>query len=212
MPSAFSDLNLTEEERELLAQPDEVIEGWLAQARAGDADARERLDFWAYTNARNYFAHKSGEKTWMTLSDVNAMTSDFFVEFERALPRMRLVTHYSRRLLKNQWIRYDQKRRKRRRREGELSEVIERRMKAEAPEPTRWRDWDDEQMLQYRCLLATLKAAKPELQAILKQRLQDPPVEYSIIADQLGVTETALRMRVSRFYGAVRRRYEKLRS
>ncbi len=208
MAAISPNLHLSPEEQALVSARDPEVEAWLQHAHGGNRAALEKLQQWAYLTARNYYTWKVDETPGLAADQVDELTNDFFLEFDLAWPRMRSATHYTRRLLKNHWIRYCEKKHKQKRREAPLQDADqgEVRHAAEIPDQP-WEKWDDDELLQYHIVLQMLQEAKPALREVIALRLKDPPVEYRAIAKSLKTSETSIRMRVSRFYSAVRKRY-----
>ena len=192
--------------REPLDVPDETVETWLEGARAGDADALAKLRSWAYLTARRYFAMSSRRERFVSPQDVEDMASGFFVEFDQDWPKMQSATRYARFLLANWVARYVKRKRDRWRRE-----IATDGLDTAAPEDTQrpWRTWDDAAWCRYRAVLTTIAHCDPLTRRVVAGRLADPPRPYRDLSVELQSTETALRMRMARFYRAVREAYER---
>lgn len=200
-------------EKKLLESNDNEIEGLLAGARANSSEAKDQLLTWAYLTAHQYFHRNLPRESALAAEDAEDLTSAFFLEFERALPRLQSVTRYTRHVLKRNLRRHLRRQKMRRLREILMSgDEFKNKTEAVAAESAPpWRNWTDEQFLQYQAVLRALRSADEVTRQIIQFRLQEPPLEHKEIADRLGISETAIRMRVTRFHALVRKKYEKIR-
>lgn len=191
---------------EHLDVPDETVEVWLQNARAGDNDALAKLRSWAYLTAREYFATSLRRERLLSRQDVEDMASGFFVEFDRDWPRVQSATRYVRFLLANWVARYVKRKRERRSREI-VPDWVEDIVSEDSQRP--WRTWDDTSWHRYRAVLTTIANCDPVTRHVIAGRVADPPRPYRDLSVELQATETALRMRMARFYRSVRRAYER---
>ena len=67
--------------------------------------------------------------------------------------------------------------------------------------------WDDERWNQYRIVLRTLAESDEKTRTLIEYRLEEPPLSTREIAEKLGINPAAVRMRISRFYAEVRKKY-----
>jgi hypothetical protein len=183
---------------------DETVESWLRSAREGDREATDHLHQWAYLEAQEYFERKVQTEPMLEGEDVGELVGRFYADFESTWERARSITHYARRMLKNTTSRYIAHRR---RRQSRFVFELPRDVAAEET-ATPWRAWSDEEWEKYRAVVRTYHAADEVTQMVVAGRLSDPPRSYTDLSDELGVRETALRMRLSRFYRAVRFNYQ----
>ncbi|MDL1876791.1 hypothetical protein FBQ85_16730 [Cytophagia bacterium CHB2] len=200
-------------EKELLDLSDEEVERLLSSSRANSSEAKEQLLTWGYLIAQQYFYRNLPRERALSPEDAEDLTTAFFLEFERNWPRLHSATRYSRHVLKRNLRRHLRRQKLRRRREIILrDEALEKEaegLSAETMQP--WQKWTDEQFLQYQAVLRALRSTDEVTRQIIQFRLQEPPLEHKEIAGHLGMVETAIRMRVTRFYAIVRKTYEKIR-
>jgi RNA polymerase sigma factor (sigma-70 family) len=201
-------------ENELLAISDEEVERLLAGAVANSFEAKDQLLTWAYLTAHQYFHRNLPRERALSKEDAEDLTSAFFLEFERALPRLQSATRYTRHVLKRNLRRHLRREKLRRLRAIIMSgEALEKKAGNLAAAETEhaWQKWTNEQFLQYQAVLRALRSADDMTRQIIQFRMQEPPLEHKEIAGRLGASETAIRMRVTRFYALVRKKYEKIR-
>lgn len=184
---------------------DATVERWLLEAKAGDLQGLRKLRCWAYACAQRYFRVRSIRERFLDGDDVEEMASAFFMEFEASWPRAQSITRFTRFLLAT-WVgRYLKKKRELSRRE----QVVDLDMHvAVEPSEKPWRTWDDTSWARYRALLVTFAATDENTRELVVGRLTTPPRPYRDLAVDLRSTESALRMRMTRFNKAVRRAYE----
>lgn len=213
MYKVFPTSGLTSDEQVLLDASDEDVETWLEAAKAGDEEATEHLCCWAYVTARRYYHLKVQVERLLLADEAEELASDFFLEFERTWPRIHFATRFSRRVLQNNLGRFLKRKRQRKQREAHAqasgqfiasSQVDKSSINAAA---SSWQHWSDEEWHQYQAVLKVLDESDEKTRRIITQRLKNPPVPYKEIARHMQASETAIRMRISRFYGAVRLRY-----
>ncbi len=202
-------LHLSADEQVVLGVDDGEVERWLAAAKAGDEQQKEQLCLWAYLTAYRYYQSKVKVEKTLTHHDAEELATEFFLEFEHALPRLQTATRFTRRVLKRSLGRYLKRKRQLRHREtpqalGELEQF--RSMSTGEPDRP-WERWNDEQWHQYRITLYVLDEADETTRTIMAHRLEHGA--YKQIAEAMDLSETAIRMRVARFYKAVRAAYEK---
>ena len=201
-------LTLNAEERTIRNASDRQIERWHEDAKEGLEGARDKLCCWVYLTALEYYHSKVSVEPHFTLHDAEELTSQFFVEFEQSLPRIRTATHFTRRMLKHMLGRYIQREKKHYNREvtrpffEELA--TSRTVDEHVDQP--WERWSDSVWHQYQATLQELQKTDAITRKIIEYRVRD--VAYSVIAVEIKLSEAALRMRVARFYDAVRRRHK----
>ena len=179
----------------------------LQRAKGGDRDACHRLLGWAYRSARDYYGRKVGVEVLLSPVDAEELAGMFFIEFERAWPRIQSVRHYTRRMLRNNLRRYLRRKRERRVRVAQYSGHDLDLIPASAlhvAEPHPMERWSDDEASQFAAVRETLARSDPLTRNLMALRSGDPPLSYAVIAVRLRSTETALRMRAARFYRAVR--------
>lgn len=205
------ELKLDVEEWALLEISDAEIERLLMAANNGREAEREKLFRWAYLTASNYYCLKVKSELALASVDAEELASDFFLEFERTFPRLKSAARFTRFVLKQNLKRYLKRKKQLRHRETSVAEeeINPQMIATPFEEPSRpWENWSDEDFHQYKAVLETYREIDGTTQKIIKYRLEDPPRPYKEISDQLKMSETSIRMRVMRFYSAVRRKYE----
>lgn len=192
---------------------DEDVEGLLIAVRNGNHSAKEDLFDWAYWTGHHYYQMKVVSEKLLTPEDAEDLTSDFFLEFERALPRLRSATGFTRHVLKQNLKRYLRRKRRRQIKEKLLSHTEMNRKSRDSMVEQQthvWEVWSDEEFLQYQAVLQVLRETDEATKQIMQLRLQDPPMQFNRIAERMKISETAARMRATRFYGLVRQKYRKV--
>ena len=199
---------LGKRERALLNLEDHDVEILKEKAQAGNMEAQRSLYLWAAVTARNYYYLMVQRGDVCSAEEAETLAADFLLEFERTLPRLRKAVHWTRSLLPRYLV-YTRHRQHHARKKtvptdpnvlaeftsnsgGTVSSVMSR--------------WDDEQWLHLRAALRTLEAL-PEFTRQIIRRIfwDDSAPTYHDLAVEFGTTEAAIKMRVSRFYRAVRR-------
>jgi hypothetical protein len=184
---------------------DDRVEAWLAEAKAGDTDSLANLRRWVYATARQYFDIRARRERFVTDQDAEEMASSLFLEFDNAWPRIRSATKYTRYLLSNWVARYLKTKRLNRHREQQIE--VDVAVVDEANEHP-WRSWDDTAWARYRVVLQRFASVDSFTRTVVVGRLTTPPRPYRELATELQTTETALRMRMTRFFKSVRVAYE----
>ena len=186
---------------EFASTDDATVEAWLERARRGDEESLALLRGWAYRSAKEYFKIAARRERFITSQDVEEMTSGFFLEFDREWRKIRSATRYARFMMSTWVARYLKKKRIRLQREV-LVESTDVAAPDEGERP--WRAWDDLVWSRYRAILTQIARSDGLTRAVVTGRLSDPPRPYRELSRELDTTETALRMRMTRFYRAVR--------
>lgn len=182
-------------------------------AQNGDSVARATLFEWAYISAAHYYHQKLVSESYLSTEDAEELASAYFLEFERALPRLRSATRFTRSVLKRNLKRYLRQKKKRRLLENLLPQKLNSdNISFPDESSTAWENWTDKEFNQYRTVLKALKSVDEVTQQIIQSRLQDPPMQFNAIAQKLNLTETAVRMRATRFYALVRKKYKSIKS
>ncbi len=196
-------------ETALIGLSDHDVECLLELAQTGDSAAKERLLGWAYFTAHRYYRLKVPAEKALSAEDAEELTTAFFLEFESNLPQLQCATRYTRYVLKQNLRRYLRRKRMRRWRAGwPLHNVEKSSAAAVADEPgSPWMAWSDEDFFQYRAVLQALHETDDTTRRVIQFRLENPPLPYLEIAAHLNLSETAIRMRVTRFYSLVRKIY-----
>lgn len=208
MPDA-SYIAITEaDNKSIYDATDREVESWHEAARNGQTEAKDKLCCWVYVTAHKYFHAKARVEEHLTTHDAEEMTSEFFVEFEQTFPQIRTATHFTRRMLKNKLGRYIERERMHRRREATQArfDEVDFLTVSEDYQQRPWEGWSDIEWHQYRTTLQVLRDADDVTRTIIAYRLRG--LSYRQISPLVNLSEAALRMRVMRFYGAVRERYE----
>ena len=193
------------EEQVLLDVTDAQVEHWLEAAKAGSRPDLEWLCSWAYLTAFNYYRLKTKIEQALSLHDAEELAGQFFLDFEQAWPELRSATRFTRRVLQSNLRRFLQRKRQQRRYEVAMFGGV---AADEAERP--WERWSDEQWYQYQAALCVLNEADEQTRALITYKLKTPPLACKEMAEAMNMTETAVRMRISRFYAAVRRRYHQI--
>jgi len=207
-------LHLTAEEKALLEISDEEAERLLENAQEGNVEAKDKLYCWAYLTAYQYFNWSAQRENAIAVEDAEDLTAAFFLEFESTLPRLKSAARFTRHVIKQNLQRYIKRKKIRQHREILTpDQALENKAgdSAAEAEVEPWKDWTEEQFMQYRAVLEALKNADGSTQKIIQYRMEDPPLEHKEIAGLLKMSETSIRMRVTRFYSLVRKKYEKIR-
>lgn len=190
--------------------PDEQVEQWLGKAQTGDVESLERLRCWAYFSANRYYESKVHVEKALSAVDVADLTSTFYVDFEKIWPKARSITRYGRMLMKSTLGRFIGARRRRREIPFGMP-GLDDLTGSEAgvdEEPRGFQSWGDTEWDQYEAILIAFADADEVTRKVVAARLSTPPVPYADLAVRMITTEAALRMRMSRFYGLARLRFE----
>ena len=206
-------MRLSADEITLIDLGNKEVEGLLEQAQNGEGEARDRLCSWSYLTASRYYREKVRVEKTLKTEDAEDLTTAFFLEFDGTLPRLRSATHFTRHVLKQNLKRYLKRKKQRLLKEtptplNELENKAEKSAAAESTNP--WERWTDEKFLQYQTVLQSLNSADDLTRQAIEYRLEHPPMPYQEIAGHLNMPETAIRMRVARFYSLVRKKYQKI--
>lgn len=147
------------EEKRILELGDERVEGLLERAQNGDSAARTTLFEWAYLVAAQYYHKKSASESYLTTEDAEELASAYFLEFERALPRLQSATRFTRSVLQRNLKRYLRQKKKRRVLESLLAEqLMSDKISLPDESSTAWENWTDKEFNQYRAVLKALKS------------------------------------------------------
>lgn len=191
----------------LLEKEDAAVEAWRQNAQDGDATARADLLAWAGVTARNYFYLKYQKGEVRSTDEAETLAADFLLEFEHNLPRLQQAARWARVML----ARYIMYTRHRQKRHAERSVSTDPQTMAEVETATvpahPSNDWDDADWHKLQMTLHVLNA-QPEPTRTVLQRIfwEDPPPTYQELAAFYNTSEAAIKMRVSRFYKAVRKK------
>jgi DNA-directed RNA polymerase specialized sigma24 family protein len=198
-------LTLNAEERSIRNASDSEITQWLKDAKGGNRGARDKLCRWAYFTASEYYHSKVSSERHFTFHDAEELTSQFYLEFEQTLPRIRTATHFTRRLLSRMLGRYINRERHRHLREASRATFDDILVAIDESVDPPWNSWTDHVWRQYRATLRELQFTDAITRRIIECRVGE--VKYAQIAEEINLSEAAVRMRVARFYKAVRRRF-----
>lgn len=200
-------LKLNAGEKTIRDASDREIERWHEDAKNGQEAAKDKLCLWVYLTALHYYHSRARIEPNFTPHDAEELTSQFFIEFEQSLPRIRTVTHFTRRMLGQMLRRYIQQEKRHNYREATRPLLDEFAASGFADEQSNspWECWSDSVWDQYQATLLELKKTDLITRTIIEYRIKD--MAYAEIAIEIKLSEAALRMRVARFYDAVRRRY-----
>ena len=179
----------------------------LEEAQAGIPSARDELSRWVYNEGLKYFTSRIRTEPLLGPEEAQDLAGESLLEFQKALPRIRTLSRYVRRMFRNNLIRHLTRKRARRNREclgqDQFAEIdfIESIRDIEPQEPMEWSDKEAYRIyFSKRCL----SEADPILKTIWLYRLADEPLGYRQIGEIMGMEEAALRMRVARFCKGVR--------
>lgn len=201
-------LALNAEERLILNASDSEISRWHEDAKNGNKVAKGKLCAWAYFTASEYYHSKVSSEKHFSFHDAEELTSQFYLEFEQRLPRIRTATHFTRRLLSRMLGRYISREKHRHLREttratfDDVFSVVDDSV--DAP----WERWSDHVWHQYRATLHELQSTDEVTRRIIEYRVKE--AKYEQIAKEVNLSEAAVRMRVARFYKAVRDRFKSI--
>lgn len=201
---------LTPNDLTRLEYPDATIEALRTRAQNNDTDARADLLTWAALTARNYFYLKYQKGEVHSSDEAETLAADFLLEFEHTLPRLQQAARWTRVML----TRYVTYKRHREKRHVERTVVTDPQTIAEvesapASDPNRHpsNTWDDAQWRTLQMTLQVLNKQPETTRNILKRIFwEDPPPSYQELAALHNTSEAAIKMRVSRFYKAVRKK------
>lgn len=190
--------------------PPELLE----KAKHGHEPSREKLLGWAYVTASDYYLAKTACETALTRADAQDLAGAFYVEFERAWPRIHTLHHYTRRMLRNNLNRHLRRAREHRRREVCVADVEAAGSTTATVHWDRYRlpEWGDDDWLRYRIVRSTMRNADARTRELIRYRSGAAELTYREIAERMNTSEAALRMRMARFYATVRTTYEYLAS
>lgn len=206
MSEICPEMELGAQEQALLQAEDAKVTRWLEAVQASRSEGVAPLLLWAMTIARNYYCWKSIKEKWLTRDDAEDLAMEFLLEFERALPKMRSAVGFTRDVLGKKLARFIGLKKKRHHHEQPGDVGRSEPLPAEEmviPEEK----WNDVQWKQYRLTLQVLADQDEITRAAIAYRFGDPPLTYEQIAEKLDKKAGAVRMRVSRFYYAVRQRW-----
>jgi DNA-directed RNA polymerase specialized sigma24 family protein len=188
----------------------DIVEDWLEQSRSGDTQSRDKMLIWVHRTAVDYFCSKVSTEPLFSLADAWDLASDSVVEFERSWTRVRRVSHYCRRMYKNNLNRYLHRKRKQMLREQALDhEGTQGREAAISVMIPRF-DFElhsDEEKAKIATARAELERADDTLRSLFEYRVFSGQLTYAQIGALLGASETSLRMRMTRFNKRVKNRH-----
>lgn len=70
-----------------------------------------------------------------------------------------------------------------------------------------WQRWTQEEWRRYRAVLQVLKETDAQSLLIVMYRLQDPPLSYTQIAEEMKLSEKTVRASIARFYDVIHHRF-----
>lgn len=186
----------------------------LEQARAGDLGAREALMGWAYATASLYYQGKTRVEAGLSRRDAEDLAGAFVVEFSRVWPRVGLLYNYTRRMLRNNLNRYLRRKRERLGRETPIGvwngplRVCDSGAVSNH-DPALEGETDDDH-IRSAAVRRVLDQCDPVTRELMLLRASEMELTYRQIALMLETTESALRMRATRFYQGVRDEYTRM--
>lgn len=185
-------------------------ESWHEGALGGCELNKAQMFEWVYNCALRYYLTKSLTEPLLGKQDAQDLASECIIEFSKSWPRIRCVSHYCRRMFKNNLHRFLKKRRREVNRDCSLTEMdaecdsLEASLCLLAPAIDVLSD-DDEKRLRF--VKRELQSADDVVQTLFKLRVFEGPFTYREIAEQVDASETSLRMKMARFNRKVRDRY-----
>ena len=190
----------------------QAIESWFTRSLTGDETSRGYVFAWVHAGASDYFSAKAGIEPLLSLQDAEDLASECVVEFSKSWKRVRSVTHYCRRMYKNNLRRYLKRRRGALHRECALEPEAIEQLGCEAvlvrPE-FEFERFTDDDLKRIRFATNELESADEVVRDLFHYRVFAGALTYGEIAEFAGATETSLRMRMARFNRRVRRRYNR---
>jgi len=191
----------------------DLLDDWLEQSRKGNVISRNKMLIWVHRSALEYYHSKVPLETLLTTADAWDMASDSVVEFERCWLRVRRVSHYCRRMFKNNLNRFLTRKRRLLRREQELDlNFIEHtNIPAAVAIPSfQFERLSDEERYKVAVARDELDQADESVKFLFEYRVFSGRLTYAEIGEILGTSETSLRMRMTRFNRRVKNRYAQL--
>jgi len=191
-----------------------TAERWHVRSLSGDQISRDRLLAWVHACATEYFQAKTGIEPLLTHQDAQDLASECVVEFSKCWTRVRSVSHYCRRMYKNNLRRYLKRRRRLLHRESILlqHEIEHYGREAISCDPVfEFERYSDEDLRRIRFASREVTNADLPIRELFHYRVLAGSLTYAEIAESTGATETSLRMRMARFNRRVRREYARSR-
>ncbi|MBT8399145.1 MAG: hypothetical protein KJO98_01610 [Rhodothermia bacterium] len=177
------------------------------RAIAGDEEAKAGVMLWVFQTAREYYASKAVEGGSISDYEAQELTSQFVINFEMCFRGVRSLTHYTRRGLKCNLVRYLARRSFRTVSLHEL-DLATLQAATEDLKLEPWMQWDDRALRLYMAVCTEYREQSEETIRLIEAKIKDPDIPYSVLSKEFGITESAARMRVHRFFQKVRRRLE----
>ncbi|NQV73871.1 sigma-70 family RNA polymerase sigma factor [bacterium] len=179
----------------------------LEDAQAGICSARDELSRWVYNEGLNYFTSRIRTEPLLGPEEAQDLAGESLLEFQKALPRIRTLPRYVRRMFRNNLIRHLTRKRARRNREclgQDQFEEFDFIDSIRDSQPQEAIEWSDKEAYRIYYSRRCLSEADPIMKTIWLYRLADEPLGYRQIGEIMGMEEAALRMRVARFCKGVR--------
>ena len=179
----------------------------LEDAQAGMLSARDELSGWVYSEGLKYFTSRIRTEPLLGPEEAQDLAGECLLEFQKALPRIRSLSRYVRRMFRNNLIRHLTRKRARRNREclgQDQVEEVDFFDSIRDNQPQESIEWSDKEAYRIYFSRQCLSDADPIMKTIWHYRLADEPLGYRQIGEIMGMEEAALRMRVARFCKAVR--------
>ena len=193
----------------------EFPESWLDESLNGDDISKSRMFEWVHGCALVYFISKSSSEPLLSAQDAQDLASECVFEFSKSWRRVRSVSHYCRRMYKNNLLRFLKKKRRNLLRECALSSVDIDQMGTESVcvyPKFEFESLSDEDRLRVQFASKELQNAEQIIRELFHYRVFEGAMTYREIAELVDATETSLRMRMARFNRRVRDRYAKERA
>lgn len=179
----------------------------LERARHGHLRSRSELQVWVYREGMDYFLSKVGTERLLSRSEAQDLAGECLLEFQKALPRIRSLSRYCRKMFRNNLIRHLTRKRSRQTRERCQEESIIQYQGYVSGRGLRLMEFEIFSDMDLRKLNTTrrkLKQVDPVMKQVFELRTAEEPLSYKQIGAIVGLGEAALRMRVTRFCRSVR--------
>lgn len=188
---------------------------WLEESLLGNDLSKSRMFEWVHGCALIYFISKCSSEPLLSTQDAQDLASECVYEFSKSWRRVRSVSHYCRRMYKNNLLRFLKKKRRNVRRECTLSSVDIDQLETEAVSvypQFEFESLNDEDRLKVKFASEELQNAEEIIRELFHYRVFEGAMTYREISELVDATETSLRMRMARFNRRVRDRYAKERA
>lgn len=204
-----------DESKKLAVYDTDFPQEWLDESLDGNELSKSRMFEWVHGCALVYFISKSRSESLLSTQDAQDLASECVFEFSKSWHRIRLVSHYCRRMYKNNLRRFLKKKRMNLRRVCALSSIDIEQIGTDSVSvhPNfEFESLSDEQRRQVQFAFEELQNAEQVVRELFRYRVFEGTMTYREIAELVDATETSLRMRMARFNKRVRDRYARERA